>query len=124
MGVALSRSGDESRIELDGAIDITVAAELKAALLDALAGGKAICVSTEAVTDLDVTGWQLLWAARREALRSGIEFRLHGGLPERLQESLKRCGLWALGTFAECAGGAEAPNPELTEVVADGQGTE
>jgi STAS domain len=66
------------RIALRGSVDVCSAAELKAALLDALAGGKEIRVSTEGMCDVDVIGLQLLWAAKREAARRGIALVMDG----------------------------------------------
>ena len=69
-------------------MDAGAAAELKTALLDGLRSGQEVCVSIGGVTDLDVTAFQLLWAAEREAERLGARFRLEGPLPESARQTL------------------------------------
>ncbi len=99
MGIALSQTDDSSLIRLEGAIDIGAAAELKAALLDAFAAGKAISVSAEAVSDFDITAYQLLWAAAREARRSGGHLAVAGQMPEPVRDALSGMGLDACALF-------------------------
>ncbi len=67
MGVTLEQSERLIVLRLEGVIDIASAAELKLLLQDALKSGKEVSVSLEAATELDVTVFQLLWAAEREA---------------------------------------------------------
>lgn len=92
MPVTLERSEELSLIRLDGAVDITCAAELKSLLIEALASGKPVEASLESVTDLDVTATQLLWAARREAETSGVGFALLDPIPEPLTSALLHAG--------------------------------
>jgi len=98
MGITLGGSEDASLLRLEGVMDISVAAQLKAALVDALRAGKDVHVSAEGMKELDVTAFQLLWAAEREAKRSGVEFKLTGELPEHIQSFLTSDGL--MGLFA------------------------
>lgn len=100
MGISLNQLDDSSLIRLDGVIDIASAVELKAALLEALATGKEVRISLEATTDLDVTAFQLLWAAEREAKRLGVGLTLTGQPPEQVVRSLASVGLDGLGVFA------------------------
>jgi anti-anti-sigma factor len=100
MGIALNQTSDACLLRLDGVIDISVAAELKAALLEAVASGKNLRVSAEAVTELDVSAYQLLWAAGRERKRSGAEVALTGEMPEPLRKSIEEMGLEACALFA------------------------
>lgn len=93
MGIALNQTSDASLLRLDDVIDISVAAELKAALVEAVASGKNLRVSAEAVTELDVSAYQLLWAAGRERKRSGAELALTGKMPEPVKKSLEEMGL-------------------------------
>lgn len=93
MGIASSQSGDLSLIQLDGEIDIAIAAELRASLLEALKSGREISVSLDAVTALDLTAFQLLWSAQREATQNGLKFTLTRELSEPIQSSLKSIGL-------------------------------
>ncbi len=61
-------------MELDGAIDISSAADLKASLLQALEMGVEISITLTGTTELDVTAVQLLWAAAREAEQRRLGF--------------------------------------------------
>jgi anti-anti-sigma regulatory factor len=84
---------DESvAIQLEGAVDIVCAADLKTSLLDALNSGKPVRVSLDRCTDLDVTAFQLLWAAAREAKSQGIDFALANPVPPTIVDSLKNVG--------------------------------
>jgi anti-anti-sigma regulatory factor len=96
VGIALSQSDDSSMIQLDGAVGITCAAELKAALLKAIEAGKRISICAGKTTDLDVTAFQLLWAAEREAKKLGKKFALQRDLPESVRSSLAGAGLVGL----------------------------
>jgi len=83
-------------IQLDGEIDIAVAAELKASLLKALESGREISVSLQDVTALDLTAFQLLWSAQREARQKGLKFAVMRELSEHIQTSLECMGLEGL----------------------------
>jgi anti-anti-sigma regulatory factor len=100
MGISLNQLDDSSLIRLDGVIDIASAVELKAALLEAFEAGKDVRISLEATTDLDVTAFQLLWAAEREAKRLGVGLTLTGQPPEPVLSPLASVGLDGLGIFA------------------------
>ena len=93
MRVALSQEAEATMIRLDGAIDITTAGDLKAALLEAIEAGSAISVVVDTATDLDVTAVQLLWAANREAKRAGIKFAVAGTWCEPVRSLLESMGL-------------------------------
>ncbi len=99
MGIELKRMDGTSFIRLAGAVEISDAAELKSVLLKALKGKEAIRVCSEAVTELDVAAFQLLWAVSREAKRSGAEFVFAGRLPEPVQTGLSEIGLNAHALF-------------------------
>jgi anti-anti-sigma regulatory factor len=98
MAILLNPNGDPLRITLEGSVDIQAAEELKRILLDALGGGRNVCVSLAALTDLDVTAFQLLWAARRDA---GASFMLQGPLPEAVHRTLRELGLGELLSVEE-----------------------
>ena len=92
MSIALTQGEDSSRVQLEGAIDIADAAELKSALLEALRRKKPVEVALDGVTSLDVTAVQLLWAARREAAKAAVRFDLPGGVPETVCAALADAG--------------------------------
>jgi anti-anti-sigma regulatory factor len=93
MGIALSQSDEASVLRLDGSVDIASAAELKTALLEAIAAGKPVRVAVEEVTELDVAAFQLLWAAGRQAEREGIGFGVTGPLAAPVRAALSAIGL-------------------------------
>jgi len=69
-------------VQFEGAIDIACASELKKHLMEGLASGKDVQVDLERATDIDVTALQLLWAAKREAERSGVTVAVVGRVPD------------------------------------------
>jgi anti-anti-sigma regulatory factor len=93
VGVALEQGEESSTIRLEGAIDIGLAGELKAALLKALTSGGELRISIGGATDLDVAAMQLLWAARRMADASEMRFGFEGQVQERVTAALDGSGL-------------------------------
>lgn len=91
--VALHCGDASSLLRLSGAIDICSAAELQAALVKALEAGSSIRVSIQDGCDLDVTAIQLLWAARRDAAKRGIEFVTDVQAPAALDGRLRELGV-------------------------------
>jgi phospholipid transport system transporter-binding protein len=96
VSAALIQAEGVSVIRLDGAIDIAIAAELKASLLAALESGGEIEISLDAATEVDVTAIQLLWAAEQDAKRAGLSFRFSGELGKPIRSSLEGMGLGAI----------------------------
>ncbi len=92
MPVRFDRSETPGVIRLEGAVDIGCAAELKAALLEALTSKGEARISVETATGIDVTAVQLLWAAEREARVSGMVLALEGPVPEALRATLLEAG--------------------------------
>jgi anti-sigma B factor antagonist len=70
--VTTERHATHSLVRVEGELTITSAAELKEALLAALAAGTNLHLDLERAETIDVTVMQLLWAAGREADRTGI----------------------------------------------------
>jgi anti-anti-sigma regulatory factor len=93
MSIALSHAENSSLICIDGAAGIASAVELKAALLKALEAGKEVHINLEKAMELDVTTYQLLWAAEQQAKQSGLQFAIIGPLPVAMQNPLKEIGL-------------------------------
>ena len=93
MPVALKLSNTQSTVALEGGIDIGSAAELKTALIEALAAGQPVLVELGQITDLDITAVQLLWAAKREAGAAGVEFAWDGQEPVEVRAALLEAGL-------------------------------
>ena len=92
MGISLEEGDVGNVLTLDGAIEISAAAELKILLLRALGSGKDTSVSLAAATYLDVTAVQLLWAARQQAERSGVVFEFSTQPSEAVSAALAEAG--------------------------------
>lgn len=92
MPITLIQDEMDCAIKLEGSVDISVAAELKQILLEALASGKRVRVSLAGVTDMDVTAVQLLWAAVREAKATDTDFAFDGDVPEPVLAALVESG--------------------------------
>jgi anti-anti-sigma regulatory factor len=93
VGVTWSQADDTSLVRLEGVIDISMAAELKDALSRAVAACRPIRIVADGVTGLDVTAFQLLRAARRDAGQKGIGFSFAGRLSESMLGFLESAGL-------------------------------
>ena len=93
MPVTLEQKDALTLIQLEGAIDVGCAAELKELLIAKLNSGSAVYVSLESATGLDITAVQLLWAAAREAQRVGVEFGFKGQTPEAVRCALAEAGI-------------------------------
>lgn len=93
VSAVLSQTGNVSVIRLDGAIDIAVASELKATLLEALEAGREIEFTLDAATAFDITAFQLLWAAKLESSRAGLKLTVTQELSDAMQGSLAGMGL-------------------------------
>jgi len=96
VGIALGQADHSSLIRLDGVVDISAAAELKAALLRAIEVGDEIRVSVNEAAELDVTALQLIWAAAREARLKSVGFALAWKAPESVRSFLASTGLTGL----------------------------
>ena len=71
MPVTIEHRPDGSLVRLEGAVNVTAAGELKRLLLEGLASGSDLLVDLERTDEIDITVLQLLWAAGREAGRTG-----------------------------------------------------
>jgi anti-anti-sigma regulatory factor len=88
-------------IRLEGALDISSAAELKQLLLQALGSGRKLYVSLDNAINLEVTAVQLLWAAERQARTSETGFALAGAVPPGILSDLAQAGFQALPVPAD-----------------------
>ena len=77
---------------LRGALTIARAEELKRLLLVALSGTDDVLLDVEAVTEVDLTGLQLLCAAHRAALQAGRRVVLDYTRSPLLAETLLKAG--------------------------------
>jgi anti-anti-sigma factor len=93
LAITLKQNDEVCRLRLEGEINIGAAAELKKILIEALKSEKQVRVECEAVSGMDVTGLQLLWAAQREAQRVGVKFAGVGRVPKEIASAVAEVGL-------------------------------
>jgi anti-anti-sigma regulatory factor len=92
MPVILDESEGIALIRIEGDVSIAMAAEMKDLLIKTLASGKDLHVSMASATDLDVTALQLLYAADREAAKSGTKLTLDDQVPEEIFSAMTDAG--------------------------------
>lgn len=90
-------------LRLEGALGIECAAELQALLVEALAAGQGVEAELTGVSEIDLTGLQLLTAAERTAAGHGQVWVRRGALPESLRRVAEEAG-WERIPFAGEAG--------------------
>lgn len=90
MRIAKTESGDV--LKLSGELRISVAEELRAALLDLVCTASRPIVDLSEVTQCDITGLQLLISAGRTAERSAKPFELVR-MPAAVREAREALGL-------------------------------
>jgi anti-anti-sigma regulatory factor len=93
MPATVEERGNASFVRLDGAVDIASAAEMKSIFLNALASNKEIKLMLADATELDITALQILYAAKREAAKTGIYFALEGSVPDEISAAITDGGL-------------------------------
>ena len=92
MAIALDGSESANVVVLEGTVDISSAAELKTALLQALDSGREVRIALDKASYLDLTAVQLLWAAEQQARRTGVAFRISGQIPDLVSTALAEAG--------------------------------
>lgn len=90
--VAVSFDPNSGTVCLEGEVNIECAAELRSALLAALAAERPATVSLAALTGVDVTAVQLLWAAERQARADGRPLTAADTWPESVRDQLRSAG--------------------------------
>ena len=80
-------------MRLEGDVDIGAAVDVKALLLEALASRRGLRVELGGTTALDVTAYQLLWAAQRAADKAGMKFSVEGPMTEGIALAMAHAGL-------------------------------
>jgi anti-anti-sigma regulatory factor len=92
LGIIQEQRDESVDLGLEGTVDIASAAELKAALVEALKSGKPVRIALDRCSVLDVTAYQLLWAAEREAKSLGVDLALATSVPASILAALKEVG--------------------------------
>jgi hypothetical protein len=90
-------------VRLEGVIDISSAAELKAILLEALTACRDVRLDAGEATYLDITAMQLLWAAEREARKLKVGFGCGDELPAPVRSGLRDAGFEAFPLWTKTA---------------------
>jgi hypothetical protein len=80
-------------VRLEGEVGIADALGLKSVLLDALALRKELQIDIAGASTLDITGFQLTWAARRAAVDAGMEVGVCGPVAQEIVLTMDRAGL-------------------------------
>lgn len=99
---------EERTIRPDGNLGIDRAALLRAEILDALASSRRVILDLEAVSDIDLSCLQVLYAARKSARTTSREFSIRGSLPPRTLDRLFASGF--LNARPGAGGTASAPS--------------
>ncbi len=101
--ITVEQNESESQIIFQGSVNIAAALDLKALLVQALAGGRPLVVNFSAATDLDVTAMQLLRAAEQAARKASVNFTVTVPLPESIAAAFLEAGLAPLPMAATYA---------------------
>jgi anti-anti-sigma regulatory factor len=80
-------------VALEGELVISTATELKEKLARALEAGSGVRISLARVSAMDITGFQLLWAAAGKARAAGIPLTFAHPAPEEIFAGLRAAGL-------------------------------
>ena len=79
-------------LKLIGSMTIGQAAELKEVFLEALAAASELLVDLSGVTEIDLTGLQLLDASHRSALADGKRFSINDGGNQCFRDTVESAG--------------------------------
>jgi len=79
-------------LKVAGSLTIGQAAQFKEALLDALSGSEGLLLDLSGVTEIDLTGLQLLCAGHQSAQAAGQGFRVDDGGNQAYLESVVNAG--------------------------------
>lgn len=93
VSITVDRSGAISTVRLEGEVDINSAMELKDRLTEALAVGGEMKLDLSAVSALDITAFQLIWAAERAAKKAEVAFSITKLVPDQIVLTLIDAGL-------------------------------
>jgi len=93
VSVTLERDERCSLLRLEGVVGVSEASELKALLLESLGREMEVRIDPAAATYLDVTAVQLLWAAERDAQKTGRTLHWASAFPEAVSAVLGEAGL-------------------------------
>jgi len=93
MSIDLEQLEDRSVVRLTESITIGFATDLHKLLMEAVRLNRGIAIDWEGVTELDVSGIQLLYAAWQATERAGISMSLRGSTPQAVKDAFLDSGL-------------------------------
>ena len=88
----LEQTGGTGVLHLKGALTIQQAGDLKDALLRVLSGAEQVSLRLEQVTEVDISGLQLLCSAFRTALTRKKKLLISGPVPESITKTAADSG--------------------------------
>ncbi len=89
----ITKKKDVTQVAINGAMTICQAAELKAGLLKAFETGKPVEIQVAGVTEVDVTGLQLICSAHRSSLERGCTLKVSGTDSEGFARVAQQAGM-------------------------------
>jgi hypothetical protein len=92
MPLSINRSDETSFINIEGAITISSAAELKLMILQSLELRQKLTFDLQNTTELDITALQLLWTTEREADIRGLPATIAGPVPDHIHVAAVSAG--------------------------------
>ena len=81
------------RLIFEGRLTVDRAAEIKKAFQDAVARKESMDIDMSRATEIDITFFQLLFAAHRAAMAAGVALRLPAEHPPVMKKALAEAGL-------------------------------
>ncbi|ACH39944.1 STAS domain protein [Citrifermentans bemidjiense Bem] len=89
----ITKKKDVTLVAINGAMTIGQASELKAGLLKAFETGKPVEIQLAGVTEVDVTGLQLICSAHRSSVERGCALTVSGAEAEDLSRVARQAGM-------------------------------
>jgi ABC-type transporter Mla MlaB component len=104
MPLTLEKNDAGCVLRLEGEITVNCAAELHRLLVEATASATDVSVGFAPSAEIDVSAIQLLYAARREAVRTGRVMRAVGELPAQVRAAFGEVGIDPFGELVVSGG--------------------
>jgi anti-anti-sigma regulatory factor len=93
MSQELEMSEDRCLVRLAAAVTVSSAAELHKVLIAAIDSGRSIVIDLTETTELDISGIQLLYAARQAAEQAGLSISAPKTPPRQVADAFLEAGL-------------------------------
>lgn len=91
-GYRLEDTTEGSILRLDGELTVNSAIELKSAFLESMKKGIPIAIDLSGVTEVDASGFQLLWSASKTEVFSNPGYAFFRSLPDDRKRDLSDRG--------------------------------